>query len=281
MVTTNANGTFGRTAIPTGTVSNITLTANGGSSSSITTTGTVDISGSGGTSVSKSGNSYTISSTAPSTWGDFGTNIQSWGSTGGFGSGKDVGIGIQPSKDFDVNGTTRLRGAIYDSGNSPGTSGQVLTSNGSGAWTWTTPTASFAAGYHTNGEYTTSFTANTYKKVDFNAVDFIGSYQISGSQPHNYIGVPSSGSYEINYNVCLNAPTANYATVMIQVNGTNIGRSKKYVNLFNGTAEQQCISGTIIMSLNANDQISLNVMHDFNQSGAYVGGPQLNIKKLN
>lgn len=79
--------------------------------------------------------------TIPSTWADFTTNIQVWNSTGTFGSGKDVGIGDQPTRDFDVNGTTRLRGAIYDSGNSAGSSGQVLTSQGTGAWTWTTPTS--------------------------------------------------------------------------------------------------------------------------------------------
>jgi len=75
--------------------------------------------------------------TSPQTWGDFGTNIQSWNSTGTFGSGKDVGIGGQPTRDFDVIGDARLRGAIYNSSNSSGTSGQVLTSQGSGAWTWT------------------------------------------------------------------------------------------------------------------------------------------------
>ena len=77
--------------------------------------------------------------TTPETWFDFGTKIQSWNSTGGFGSGKDVGIGIDPSQDFDVNGNARLRGAIYNSANSAGTTGQVLTSQGTGAWTWSTP----------------------------------------------------------------------------------------------------------------------------------------------
>jgi hypothetical protein len=63
-----------------------------------------------------------------------------WGATGTFGSGLDVGIGTcSPSRDLDVNGTTRLRGAIYNSVNSSGTSGQVLTSQGASAWTWTTP----------------------------------------------------------------------------------------------------------------------------------------------
>jgi len=76
--------------------------------------------------------------TTPETWFDFGTKIQSWNSTGGFGSGKDVGIGIDPSQDFDLNGNARLRGAIYNSSNSAGTTGQVLTSQGTGSWIWST-----------------------------------------------------------------------------------------------------------------------------------------------
>lgn len=52
-----------------------------------------------------------------------------------------VGIGTSsPTQMLDVVGTARIRGAIYDSANSAGSSGQVLTSQGSGAWTWSTPT---------------------------------------------------------------------------------------------------------------------------------------------
>jgi len=77
--------------------------------------------------------------TAPETFAAVGSKIQSWNSTGTFGSGKDVGFGVDPTREIDVNGDARLRGAIYDSANSAGSSGQVLTSQGSGAWTWTTP----------------------------------------------------------------------------------------------------------------------------------------------
>ena len=82
--------------------------------------------------------------TSPQTWGDFTSNIQSWNSTGTFGSGKDVGIGGQPTQDFDVNGNARLRGAIYNSSNSAGTTGQVLTSQGTGSWIWSTPTTNLS-----------------------------------------------------------------------------------------------------------------------------------------
>ena len=48
-----------------------------------------------------------------------------------------VGIGTtNPSQLLDVNGATRLRGALYDKNNSYGTSGQVLSTTGSGGVDW-------------------------------------------------------------------------------------------------------------------------------------------------
>ena len=84
------------------------------------------------------------SSSTPNTWiewsGGSGASVISHGSTGTFNSGKYVGIGtLDPNRKLDVNGDARLRGAIYDSGTSAGSSGQVLTSNGTGAWSWSTP----------------------------------------------------------------------------------------------------------------------------------------------
>jgi len=50
-----------------------------------------------------------------------------------------VGIGTtNPSQLLDVNGATRLRGALYDKNNSYGTSGQVLSTTGSGGVDWVT-----------------------------------------------------------------------------------------------------------------------------------------------
>ena len=47
----------------------------------------------------------------------------------------NVGIGVDPTQALHVSGNARITGAIYDSSNSAGTNGQVLTSTGSGtAW---------------------------------------------------------------------------------------------------------------------------------------------------
>tara|TARA_R110000824_G_scaffold397858_1_gene601124 strand:- start:242 stop:1969 length:1728 start_codon:yes stop_codon:yes gene_type:complete len=51
----------------------------------------------------------------------------------------NVGIGTtSPSQRLDVNGNTRLQGALYDKNNSYGTSGQVLSTTGSGGVDWIT-----------------------------------------------------------------------------------------------------------------------------------------------
>ena len=47
-----------------------------------------------------------------------------------------VNVGSDITQEFDVNGDARLRGALFDSTNSSGTAGQVLTSNGGNAWSW-------------------------------------------------------------------------------------------------------------------------------------------------
>lgn len=80
--------------------------------------------------------------TVPLTWAAVGNDVCSWASTEAFNSGKKIGISTcSPSRQLDVLGDVRFRGAIYSSTNSAGTAGQVLTSNGTGAWYWSTPSA--------------------------------------------------------------------------------------------------------------------------------------------
>lgn len=138
------NGTHWTAATPTaatdlfftGTASPYTLNSSNGTD--------VQISAGTGINLSMVNNNLTIGSsvTTPATWFDWGSYIENWNNTGAFGSGKNVGISTPsagPTRDFDVNGDVRFRGAIYNSTNSAGTSGQVLTSGATGAWTWSTP----------------------------------------------------------------------------------------------------------------------------------------------
>lgn len=52
-------------------------------------------------------------------------------------NGAQIGIKTpSATRDLDVNGNARIRGAIYDTGDSPGTAGQTIKSAGTGAFTW-------------------------------------------------------------------------------------------------------------------------------------------------
>lgn len=118
----------------TGSASPYTLNSSTGSD--------VTIAAGSGISLTRSTNELTIASTVtnPETWADVAGDIISWGSTGTFNSGKQVGIGtLNAARLLDVNGDAQLRGALYSSSSSAGSSGQVLTSNGTSAWSWATP----------------------------------------------------------------------------------------------------------------------------------------------
>lgn len=128
--------------LPNGTGTNLTLTGSASPFTLNSDTGTdVTFKQGYGILLTRNSNELTIESLfeVPETWQSYTTFIHNWDATGLFGSGKDVGIGGQPSRDFDVIGLSRFRGAVYDSTNTSGTTGQVMTSKGSNAWSWATP----------------------------------------------------------------------------------------------------------------------------------------------
>jgi hypothetical protein len=97
-----------------------------------------------GTGLSFDGTTLNTSGTSPQTWAEFGSDVVNWGATGNSNSGKWIGIGtLTPLSVFHVKGNSTLEGVIYSATGAAGTSGQVLTSQGSGSpWTWTTISAS-------------------------------------------------------------------------------------------------------------------------------------------
>ena len=77
-------------------------------------------------------------------------------------AGGSVGIGTtNPTQTLHVQGNARVTGAVYDSTNSPGTSGQVLQSTVSGTQ-WTTA----AAGGGGDGTFDTGITTTTFVSID-------------------------------------------------------------------------------------------------------------------
>jgi hypothetical protein len=278
---------------PVGT--NLTFTGSASPYTLESSTGTdVTIAEGTGITLTRSSNQITIASTltAPQTWGDFTTNIQSWGSTGTFGSGKDVGIGGQPTRDFDVIGDSRLRGAIYNSTNSAGTTGQVLTSNGASAWTWATPadgsatneaqTLSLSAGtislsavsgsgggsvfipsyaygtlYNTTNLTQITFDA-TARKLDFTSSDDEGT---TASTAIDEITITTSGVYKIEYSGSFQfqSPYVNSMYIEIYNNGAGIG----YIGECRARSDENAVgnltsfSRSFITNLSAGDDLSL------------------------
>jgi hypothetical protein len=104
----------------------------------------ITITGSGTTTVTRtSGTELTINSTDQYTGTVTGTGTTNYLSkfTGSsaigdsviFDNGTNVGIGTaSPTQDLHVDGNARITGAIYDSNNEPGTSGQILSSTATG-----------------------------------------------------------------------------------------------------------------------------------------------------
>lgn len=86
------------------------------------------------------------------------------------------GVNVAPAsltRTFDINGQLRVRGAIYDTLNTSGSAGQVLTSQGTKAWTWTTPathlTFSGASPYTLNSSSGTDVTFTAGSGIGLNA----------------------------------------------------------------------------------------------------------------
>jgi hypothetical protein len=291
------NGSAWSPATPSAGTTNLSMTGSASPFTLNSDTGT-DVTFAAGTGIelTRSSNQLTIASTltSPQTWGDFTTNIQSWGSTGSFGSGKDVGIGGQPTRDFDVIGDSRLRGAIYNSSNSAGTTGQVLTSQGASAWTWATP----ADGSATNEAQTLSLGSNG--AISLTNVSGVGGGTInipgntygylyntgnlssitldnntpaeltfSSSQANNTtastanesITILTTGTYRVEYNGSyqIQSPYVQRVYFYVYKNGSDIGytgscRTKNDDDNLNNITD---FSRSFIIDLNANDVLEL------------------------
>lgn len=255
------NGSAWAPATPSAGTTNLTFTGSASPFTLNSDTGTdVTIAAGTGISLTRSSNELTIASTltSPQTWGDFTTNIQSWGSTGSFGSGKDVGIGGQPSRDFDVIGDSRLRGAIYNSSNSAGTSGQVLTSQGSSAWIWATP-ATLTYGHLYNAGNVLGLTLDgTAREVTF---DNSLSNNTTASTANESITILTTGTYRIEYNgsFATDSPYVNTIYLEVYKNGSSIGYNgqSRIRNDDNSVSNLQNYSRSFIADLSINDVIEL------------------------
>jgi hypothetical protein len=126
-------------------------------------------------------------------------------------SAGNVGIGVQPTQKLHVSGNIRVTGAYYDSNNSAGSSGQVLSSTGSGtAWVnqgeaTATSLYDLLPAARTTYDWTVQLTAGTWADIfSSNTVlsngtwmvqAFVSDFAVGGQQySETYSGVMSWGS---------------------------------------------------------------------------------------
>jgi hypothetical protein len=127
--------------------------------------------------------------------GTVGQVLQVTGISSGAYIGGSVGIGTtNPTQPLDVNGNARLRGGIYDSNNSFGGSNNVLSSNGSGGWSWQ-PVTSVGATSGVSIADDTSTNATRYILFTNATSGLVNTENVSSTKlTYN----PSSGSLGIN-----------------------------------------------------------------------------------
>lgn len=109
-------------------------------------------------------------------------------------SGGNIGIGTtNPTQKLHVQGDVRITGAIYDSLNSVGTSGQVLQSTGTGI-NWITSTPGGSGGG--SGTYDVGISTTVYVSVSAGAGTNATTFQNIFTAPQIAYSFPSSASYE-------------------------------------------------------------------------------------
>ena len=281
---------------PSNGTTNLTFTGGVSPFSLNSDTGTdVTFAAGSGISLTRSANELTIASTVtnPETWADIGGDVISWASTGTFNSGKQVGIGtLNAARLLDVNGDAQLRGAIYNSSSSAGSSGQVLTSGGTGAWTWATPAdgsatneaqtlslsggtislsavsgsgggsvfiPSYAYGTLWNTGNLSSVTVDfTARKINFTSSDDEGT---SASTANDEITISTTGVYKIEYNGTYQTQSPHVTSIYLEIynNGSDIGyigqcRTRNDENALNNLTN---FSRSFITNLSAGDDLSL------------------------
>jgi hypothetical protein len=175
-----------------------------------------------------------------------------------FASGTTASIVIQsnllPSADVSYNlGSTGQRwnelnvGSII-AGGTGGTTGQVLTSTGTGI-AWSSAICATARSTASQG-----FTANVSENIQHDVFDF--AYGITGTTGANgYFEVPSAGVYKIIPSLQIN-PTGNgHLHMWLKINGTNAENTTTYIAFKNG--EYQVLTTEILLELVANDQVQI------------------------
>lgn len=201
------------------------------------------------------------------------------GSGGKFGDGTDpldavyndgnVGVGTDdPTQEFHVVGGVRITGAIYDSNNEPGTSGQVLSSTATGTdWVDMPLSVASLTNHYVKASLTSAYLTNGGSEIDFDTnsdTTLIGLSQDDsvGSDitfASNTFTVSGNGLYTVTISAEFKSEDTQRPcpTVSILVNGSVVdGKSLGYVRSSNA-AEEATVNLTRTLNLTDGDTISV------------------------
>jgi hypothetical protein len=139
-------------------------------------------------------------------------------------SSGNLGIGTtSPTQKLHVDGNARVTGAIYDSTNSAGTSGAILTSTGSGI-NWSDVGSMSTLRLRSAASQNADATTDIAIQWDTQEIAPDSSFTHSTTADNSRIQVTNSGKYLVTGYLNYNGNTTNYrftSRISIRVNGTN------------------------------------------------------------
>ena len=164
----------------------------------------------------------------------------------------NTGLGGAPTNQrLYVNGDMRLTGAFYDGNNESGTSGQILSSTGTGTdWVDAPPQVSYLA-YNSGDD---AISASTFTKVEFNIEDHDDGTNYNTT--NDRFIVPSDGVYHFSISVQFNdLDDASRVMVALYKNGA------RYMDVASGyansTGDFQSFGGSVTIKLLTDDYIEI------------------------
>lgn len=177
-------------------------------------------------------------------------------------AGDNVGIGTDsPTQKLHVSGNARVTGAIYDSTNSAGGSGQVLMSTGSGT-NWSNIASMSTLRLRSAAAQSANAATDIAVQWDTQEISPDSNFAHSTSTNNSRIQVVNSGKYLVTGYVNYTGTTSNYrftTRLSIRVNGTDILNDffdGTYVRGSAGIADHGG-SFSLVVDLSANDYIEV------------------------
>ena len=157
--------------------------------------------------------------------------------------GINLGAGVLPTSPLHVAGNARVTGAYYDSGNSPGTSGQVLSSTATGT-DWVTPTTGDITGVTAGTGMTGGGTSGT---VTLNVIGGIGITANANDVAINFTEVTLGAGLDANASDSLSLDLSEFIDMTAAMLGTD-----EFIVL-DGGAQRRKAANEIGLSIFLND----------------------------